>query len=56
MGRGLEGGVDIMPDVLVTGGGGSLDGLAAALMRMLGGRNGIAPAAATPAPASIANG
>jgi hypothetical protein len=31
-----EGRVDIMPDVLVTGGGGSVDGLAASLIRMLG--------------------
>ncbi|HVF75666.1 MAG TPA: SPFH domain-containing protein [Acidimicrobiales bacterium] len=30
-----EGGVDIMPEVLVTGGGSSLDGLAATLMRYL---------------------
>ncbi len=30
-----EGQVDVMPDVLVTGGGGSLDGLAAVLMRTL---------------------
>ncbi|HET7490229.1 MAG TPA: SPFH domain-containing protein [Acidimicrobiales bacterium] len=29
-----EGGVDIMPDILVTGGGGALDGLAATLMGM----------------------
>ncbi len=35
-----EGKVDIMPEVLVTGGGGSMDGLAATLMRMLGPGNG----------------
>src|SRR5262249_18355461 len=29
-----DGGVDVMPDVLVTGGGGSLDGLAATLINM----------------------
>lgn len=32
-----EGHIDIMPDVLVTGGGGSIDGLAASLMRVLSG-------------------
>ncbi|MEA2446581.1 MAG: hypothetical protein QOK47_218, partial [Actinomycetota bacterium] len=31
-----DGKVDIMPEVLVTGGGGSLEGLAATLMRSLG--------------------
>jgi hypothetical protein len=31
-----EGKIDIMPDILVTGGGSSLDGLAATLMRALG--------------------
>jgi uncharacterized membrane protein YqiK len=31
-----EGGIDIMPDVLVTGSGSSIDGLAAAMMRALG--------------------
>ena len=30
-----EGRIDIVPDVLVTGGGGALDGLAATLMRSL---------------------
>ena len=33
-----EGGIDIMPEVLVTGGGGSLEGLAATLMQTV--RNG----------------
>jgi hypothetical protein len=33
-----EGGIDIMPEVLVTGGGGSFEGLAATLMQAL--RNG----------------
>jgi uncharacterized membrane protein YqiK len=39
-----DGKVDIMPEVLVTGGGGSLDGLAATLMRSLGSGNGERPA------------
>jgi len=39
-----EGGIDVMPDVLVTGsnGGGSLDGLAATLIQVLRGRDGAA--------------
>ncbi len=37
-----QGGIDIMPEVLVTGGGGALDGLAAVLMRAFG-ANGGAP-------------
>jgi regulator of protease activity HflC (stomatin/prohibitin superfamily) len=41
-----EGGVDVMPNVLVTGGGSSLDGLAATLIQHLGGTT----AAALPAP------
>ncbi|HET7416876.1 MAG TPA: SPFH domain-containing protein [Solirubrobacterales bacterium] len=45
-----DGGVDIMPDVLVTGGGGALDGLAATLMGMLR-TNGTPPRA--PAPAAV---
>jgi uncharacterized membrane protein YqiK len=40
-----EGNVDIMPDVLVTGGGSSIDGLAAAIMRTLGNGNGLRPRA-----------
>jgi flavin-binding protein dodecin len=36
-----EGHIDVMPDVLVTGGGGSFEGLAATLMRALG--NGSVP-------------
>ena len=35
-----EGKVDVMPEVLVTGGGGSIDGLAATLMRTLSNGNG----------------
>jgi hypothetical protein len=37
-----EGRIDIMPEVLVTGGGGALDGLAGTLMNLLraGGANG----------------
>ena len=37
-----EGKLDVMPEVLVTGGGGALEGLAAAFMRSLG--NGHGPA------------
>ena len=44
-----EGGIDIMPEVLVTGGGGSFEGLAATLMQVLrSGGLGAAPAS-TPA-------
>ena len=32
-----QGGIDVMPEVLVTGGGGAVDGLAAVLMRMFSG-------------------
>ena len=35
-----QGGIDIMPEVLVTGGGGALEGLAAVLMRTFGGSTG----------------
>jgi hypothetical protein len=46
-----EGHITVVPEVLVTGGGGSpIDGLAATLMRYLG--NGHAPSAPTPARAS----
>ena len=49
-----EGGIDVMPDVLVTGAGGSIDGLAATLVQLLrtrepaaltGPRHGEVPAA-----------
>lgn len=43
-----DGGIDIMPDVLVTGGGGSFDGLAATLMAAL--RNGSLSSGADPRP------
>ena len=39
-----DGHITVVPDVLVTGGGGSLDGLAATLMRSLTGGTGAAPA------------
>jgi uncharacterized membrane protein YqiK len=47
-----DGHIDVVPDVLVTGGGGALDGLAAALMNTLrtGTSNGDAPRAVAPAP------
>jgi uncharacterized membrane protein YqiK len=50
-----EGHIDIVPDVLVTGGGGALDGLAATLMQSLrgtGSPNGQA-AVAAPAPTQV---
>ncbi|MEZ5139689.1 MAG: SPFH domain-containing protein [Acidimicrobiales bacterium] len=49
-----EGGIDIVPEVLVTGGGGSLEGLAATLMQVVrsGGLGGTAAAPATPATAT----
>jgi Tfp pilus assembly PilM family ATPase len=49
-----EGGVDVMPNVLVTGGGSSLDGLAATLIQRLGLGDGALSsslASALPAPA-----
>jgi uncharacterized membrane protein YqiK len=56
-----EGHIDIVPDVLVTGGGGALDGLAATLMQSLRGNgsgngNGAVPPAPAPAkvPAAVA--
>ena len=43
-----EGKIDVMPDVLVTGGGGSFEGLAATLMRAIGtGGNGAGTAGGT---------
>jgi uncharacterized membrane protein YqiK len=58
-----DGHIDIMPDVLVTGGGGALDGLAASLMSGLrngsfnGGPKPVAPAPpAPPAPAEVESG
>ena len=48
-----DGHIDVVPDVLVTGGGGALDGLAATLMNTLrnSASNGDAPRAVPPAPA-----
>jgi uncharacterized membrane protein YqiK len=54
-----DGHIDVVPDVLVTGGGGALDGLAAALMSSLrnGSLNGPEPApAAPPAPPAVDSG
>jgi uncharacterized membrane protein YqiK len=54
-----DGHIDVVPDVLVTGGGGALDGLAAALMSSLrnGSLNGPKPApAAPPAPPAVDSG
>jgi uncharacterized membrane protein YqiK len=53
-----EGHIDIVPDVLVTGGGGALDGLAATLMQSLRGNastngNGSAAAPTPPEPAQV---
>ena len=41
-----EGDIKVVPEVLVSGGGGSIDGLAATLMRYFGNRDGdgLAPA------------
>ena len=44
-----EGHLTVVPEVLVAGGGGALDGLAATLMRTLG-TNGQKPDGPTPAP------
>ncbi len=50
-----EGGIDIMPEVLVTGGGGSLDGLAATLIQAL--RSGLGSTADAPAePTAVTSG
>ncbi len=43
-----EGGIDVMPNVLVTGGGSSIDGLAATLIQRLGIDTTARPAAAVP--------
>jgi uncharacterized membrane protein YqiK len=45
-----EGHIDIVPDVLVTGGGGALDGLAATLMQSLRGNGSRDGSAAVPVP------
>ncbi len=45
-----EGHIDIVPDVLVTGGGGALDGLAATLMQSLRGNGSANGSAAVPVP------
>ncbi len=45
-----EHGVKIMPDILVTGGGGSLDGLAAAMMKWLGTSSSSKPVVVEQAP------
>jgi hypothetical protein len=48
-----EGHITVVPEVLVTGGGGSIEGLAATLMRTLGGNgkgNGQGAAIAQPQP------
>jgi regulator of protease activity HflC (stomatin/prohibitin superfamily) len=47
-----EGKVQIVPEVLVTGSGGSIEGLAATLMRSLNNGDGIMPKLPSPAPAS----
>jgi len=48
-----EGHIDVMPDVLVTGGGSSLDGLAASLIRALQSGNGVSGNRSTTATAAL---
>jgi uncharacterized membrane protein YqiK len=52
-----EGKIDVVPDILVTGGGGALDGLAATLMRSLQPASGNGSSGKTaPAPAAVESG